>query len=70
MLLSEIPLRLVFQVDGTNGILYLIETNPEGFKKLASVDLLDTRECLGPLALSDGKLLIRDQKQMKCVAVK
>lgn len=61
---------LILSVDGEEGILYLIEPNPYGFKKLASVDLLDTNECWGPLALSDGKLLIRDQKQMKCVSVK
>ncbi len=61
---------LILSVDGTDGILYIIEPNPEGFKKLASVDLLDTKECWGPLALTDGKLLIRDQKQMKCVAVR
>lgn len=61
---------LMLSVDGREGILYLIEANPEGFKKLASADLLDTNECWGPLALSDGKLLIRDQKQMKCIAVK
>jgi outer membrane protein assembly factor BamB len=60
---------LILSVDGGDGILYLIEPSPEGFKKLASVDLLDTKECWGPLALTDGKLLIRDQKQMKCVAV-
>ena len=56
--------------EGKGGILYLIEPNPEGFKKLASVDLLNTRECWAPLSLSDDKLLIRDQKQMKCVAVR
>jgi outer membrane protein assembly factor BamB len=61
---------LILSVDGRDGILNLIEPNPEGFKRLASVDLLDTEECWGPLALSDGKLLIRDQKQMKCVAVR
>ncbi|MGB2809909.1 MAG: PQQ-binding-like beta-propeller repeat protein, partial [Sedimentisphaerales bacterium] len=61
---------LMLSVDGKEGILYLIEPDSEGFKKLASVDLLDTNECWGPLSLSDGKLLIRDQKQMKCVAVR
>jgi outer membrane protein assembly factor BamB len=61
---------LILSVDGRDGILYLIEPNPEGFKKLASADLLDTKECWGPLALAEGKLLIRDQKQMKCVAVR
>jgi outer membrane protein assembly factor BamB len=60
---------LMFSIDGNKGILYLIEPNPDGFKELASAKLLDSRECWAPLALSDGKLLIRDQKQMKCVVV-
>lgn len=61
---------LLLSVDGRDGILYLIELSPEGFKPLAKADLLDTEECWGPLALSNGKLLIRDQKRMKCVAVR
>lgn len=61
---------LILSVDGRKGILYLIEPNPEGFKKLASAKLLDTNQCWAPLALVDGKLLIRDQKQMKCVVVR
>ena len=60
---------LFLSVDGNKGWLYLIEPNPEGFKELAKAKLLDTNSCWAPLALSDGKLLIRDQKQMKCVVV-
>ncbi len=61
---------LILSIDGNKGFLYLIEPNPDGFKKLASAKLLDTNLCWAPLALSDGILLIRDQKQMKCVAVR
>lgn len=61
---------LILSVDGKVGILYLIEPDPAGFKALASAKLLDTSECWGPLALTDGKLLIRDQKQMRCVVVR
>jgi outer membrane protein assembly factor BamB len=61
---------LILSVDGQKGILYLIEPDPAGYKELAKAKLLDTNECWGPLALSDGKLLIRDQKQMRCVVVK
>jgi hypothetical protein len=50
--------------------LYLIEPSPDGFKELSKAKLLDTQTCWAPLALTDGKLLIRDQKQMKCVVVK
>jgi outer membrane protein assembly factor BamB len=61
---------LMLSVDGKEGILYLIEPNPAGYKELTNAKLLDTNECWGPLALVDGKLLIRDQKQMRCVVVK
>ena len=61
---------LILSIDGNKGFLYLIEPSPDGFKKLASAKLLDTNTCWAPLALSDGKLLIRDQKQMRCVAVR
>ncbi len=67
MLLAD---GLILSVDGVKGILYLIEPNPNNFKVLSSAKLLDTDQCWAPLALSDGKLLIRDQKQMKCVLVR
>ncbi len=61
---------LFLSVDGHRGWLYMIEPSPEGFKELSKAKLLDTQMCWGPLALSDGKLIIRDQKQMRCVLVK
>ncbi|MFQ5810805.1 MAG: hypothetical protein ACE5JM_14410, partial [Armatimonadota bacterium] len=61
---------LFLSVDGKEGILYLIEPDPAGFKALASAKLLDPPECWAPLALSDGKLVIRDQHKMRCVAVR
>jgi outer membrane protein assembly factor BamB len=61
---------LILSVDGREGFLYLVEPDPAGYKELAKAKLLDTNECWGPLALVDGKLLIRDQKQMRCVVVK
>jgi len=61
---------LMLSVDGKVGMLYLIEPSPGAFKALSQAKLLDTSKCWAPLALSDGKLLIRDQKQMKCVAVR
>jgi outer membrane protein assembly factor BamB len=59
---------LLLSVDG-NTKLYLIEPDPAGFKPLASAQLLEPGENWGPIALVDGRLLIRDQKQMKCVQV-
>jgi outer membrane protein assembly factor BamB len=52
-----------------NTKLYVIDPDPTAFKPLASADLLAPGENWAPLALADGKLLIRDHKQMKCVQV-
>ena len=59
---------LLLIVDG-NRTLYLVEPDPSGFKPLASAELLEPGENWAPIALADGKLLIRDQRQMKCLLV-
>jgi outer membrane protein assembly factor BamB len=60
---------MIISSDGEK-MLYLIEPTPTEFKVLAKAELLDTKQSWAPLALSDGKLVIRDQGQMKCVLVK
>jgi outer membrane protein assembly factor BamB len=61
---------LFISVDGHRGWMYLIQPSPEGFKEISKAKLLDTQMCWGPLALSGDKLVIRDQKQMRCVLIK
>jgi len=59
---------LLLATDG-NTKLYLIEPDPGGFKPLVSAVLLEPGNNWGPIALVDGKLLIRDQKQLKVLQV-
>ena len=59
---------LLLATDG-NTKLYLIDPDPAAFKPLASAELLESANNWAPIALVDGRLLIRDQKQMKCVQV-
>jgi outer membrane protein assembly factor BamB len=59
---------LLLSTDG-RGMLYLIEPDPTAFKPLATTELLEGNQNWAPLALADGKLLIRDQNQLKCVNV-
>jgi len=59
---------LILATDGAKK-LYLIQPDPTGFKPLASAEMLGTGQNWAPIALVDGKLLIRDQHQMKCVKV-
>ena len=58
---------LIYVMDGRTGELYIVEPSPQGFKSLGKATLLGGKEIWGPLALSEGKLVIRDQSQMKCV---
>ncbi len=59
---------LILATDGRRS-LYLIEPNPSEFKPLASAEMLEGGQNWAPLALSDGKLLIRDQSRLMCVKV-
>jgi len=71
---------LILATDGAR-TLYLIEPDPSGFKPLASAEVLAAKESddprdarfgvqnWAPIALSNGKLLIRDQSQLLCVKV-
>ncbi len=59
---------LMLSTDG-NRKLYLIDPDPSAFKPLASVELMEPGENWAPIALVDGKLLIRDQKNLKCLQV-
>ncbi len=71
---------LIFATDGEKS-LYLIKPDPSEFKPLASAELLladpgedQMVERFGnqnwaPMALANGKLLIRDQNRLKCIKV-
>lgn len=59
---------LVLATDGSKK-LYLIQPDASEFKPLASAELLETGQNWAPIALVDGKLLIRDQKKLMSVKV-
>jgi len=67
---------LLLSTDGSIK-LYLIEPDPSAFKPIATSDLLKpepgdkrlSNQNWAPLALADGKLLIRDQSRLMCVKV-
>jgi len=75
---------LILATDGEN-TLYLVQPDPAEYKQLAKAELLGTistsdeesissriggkTQNWAPIALADGKLLIRDQSRMLCVKV-
>jgi len=58
---------VIYIMDGRTGELYIMQPSPEKFIALDKAKLLSGREIWAPLALCDGRLVIRDHSQMKCV---
>ncbi len=63
---------LIYALDGESGELRMVEANPDGYKELGRAKVLTAKgnTVWTGMALSDGKLLLRDQHEMKCLAVR
>jgi outer membrane protein assembly factor BamB len=60
---------MFYILDGKSGMLRLIEASTKGYNELASAQILEGEDVWGPMALSDGKLIIRDMNKMVCLQV-
>jgi outer membrane protein assembly factor BamB len=61
---------MFYILEGKTGMLRLLEASTEGYKELASAQILGGHDVWGPPALSDGKLVMRDFGRMVCIKVK
>lgn len=61
---------MFFALDGDTGKLRLIEAGIAGYNELASAQVLAGQEVWSPMALSDGKLVLRDLTKMICLNVR
>jgi outer membrane protein assembly factor BamB len=61
---------MFFVLEGKTGILRLVDANTTGYKELASAQVLSGPDVWGPMALSDGKLVIRDLGKMVALDVR
>ena len=61
---------MFFVLDGDTGKLRLIEAGTTGYNELASAQVLAGQEVWAPMALSDGKLVLRDLTRMMCLDVR
>jgi outer membrane protein assembly factor BamB len=52
-----------------SGLLTLAEATTSGFKKIAQAKVLPGPDAWGPMALADGRLMVRDLTQMVCLEV-
>jgi len=60
---------MFFILDGNTGTLRLVEANVREYRELASAQILSGHDVWAPLALSQGKLVIRDLQRMVCLQV-
>jgi len=58
---------LIFLLNGDDGTLVMAEANPNEYKELGRASFLSGPEVWGPLAYSNGKLILRDQKTLACL---
>jgi len=61
---------MFFILEGKTGMLRLLEASTTGYEELASAQILGGHDVWAPLALSEGKLVIRDFSRMVCLKVK
>jgi outer membrane protein assembly factor BamB len=60
---------MFFALDGDSGMLRLIDARAKEYKELAAAQILKGEDVWGPLALSNGSLIIRDMGEMVCLQV-
>jgi outer membrane protein assembly factor BamB len=61
---------MFFVLEGKTGVLRLIEANTTGYKELARAQVLSGPDVWGPMALSDGTLLLRDLTRLVALDVR
>ena len=60
---------MFYILDGDTGMLRLVEANVKEYKELASAQILQGGDVWGPIAISNGKMVVRDMGQMVCLQV-
>ncbi len=62
--------NMFFVLEGKTGVLRLIDASTTGYKELAQAQVLSGHDVWAPMALSDGKLVLRDMAKMVCIDVR
>ena len=52
------------------GVLTLVRASGDGYAQLAQAQVLNGRDSWGPMAMANGRLLLRDSKRMICLDVR
>jgi outer membrane protein assembly factor BamB len=60
---------MFFILDGDSGMLRLVEASTTEYKELAHAQVLSGSDVWAPMALSNGRLVLRDMARMVCIEV-
>lgn len=58
-----------FYVLDDDGLLTVLRASRTGYEPLAQAKILNGRDAWGPIAVADGRMLLRDSTRMVCIAV-
>jgi outer membrane protein assembly factor BamB len=58
---------MFFVMEGDTGKLHMLEASTTGYNELASAQVLNGQEVWGPMALSGGRMVLRDLSKMVCI---
>ena len=61
---------MLYFTHGKNGMLYLAAANPMRYSELAAMQALAPNQNWAPMALAEGKLLVRDKGHLHCFDVR
>ena len=61
---------MFYILEGKTGMLRLLEASTSEYKELASAQILAGHDVWAPLALADGRLLVRDLNRLVCLKVR
>ena len=68
-LIADGKLLVLSDNEGTAGTLCLIDARTPGYREIAKAKVLPAHDAWGPMALANGKLILRDRDHMACLAV-
>jgi outer membrane protein assembly factor BamB len=60
---------MFFLLEGKTGVLHVLEANTTEYRELAAANLLTGPDVWAPMALSNGRLVLRDLGKMICIDV-
>ena len=58
---------LLFVLSDQDGTLHMVEATPNGYNELAAARVLDGHDAWAPIAMADGRMILRDLTRVVCL---